>query len=285
MALSTTIKNWLNFNIFNRFNLYIETLTSEKRESQRIEVLDKKDYFDTSVFPVPECFASANTEIIFEALSNSKDKLAKFQSISLNDVDYTYKNDFYSSPDAEVLYIMLNITKPRLFLEIGSGNSTKIARQSIKDHGLSTKICSVDPQPRTEIDLLCDEVIRKPVESMSIDRFSELSSGDILFIDSSHKILPGNDVTFLYLNILPILKKGVIIHIHDIFLPFEYPKAFIDEKREWNEQYLVQVLLETSKSFEVLWPGHFLQRTQKDFGSYFDNVENRSAQSLWLRKV
>jgi len=285
MALSTKIKNWLNFSIFNRFNLYIETLTYEKRESQRIELLDKKDYFDTPVFPVPECFASANTEIIFEALSNSKSKLAKFQSTSLNDVGYTYKNDFYSSPDAEVLYIMLNITKPKLFLEIGSGNSTKIARQSIKDHGLSTKICSVDPQPRTEIDLLCDEVIRKPVESMSIDRFSELSSGDILFIDSSHKILPGNDVTFLYLNILPILKKGVIIHIHDIFLPFEYPKAFIDEKREWNEQHLVQVLLETSKSFEVLWPGHFLQKTRKDFGSYFDNLENRAAQSLWLRKV
>jgi hypothetical protein len=64
-----------------------------------------------------------------------------------------------------------------------------------------------------------------------------------------------------------------------------YIETLTSEKREWNEQHLVQVLLETSKSFEVLWPGHFLQRTQKDFGSYFDNVDNRSAQSLWLRKV
>jgi hypothetical protein len=90
----------------------------------------------------------------------------------------------------------------------------------------------------------------------------------------------------LVLNIIPALETGVVVHFHDIFLPFEYPRAWIiDSRRKWTEQYLVQALLQGSHQFEVLWPGHFLQRTFVGLADYFDAKPPGTATSLWLRKV
>ena len=97
-----------------------------------------------------------------------------------------------------------------------------------------------------------------------------LKCNDILFIDSSHQIRIGNDVVKLLLDIIPALKKGVLVHFHDIFLPYDYPRQWIiDNRWEWNEQYLVQAMLQGSVEFEVLWPGHFLQRTFPNFANLF----------------
>src|SRR5207245_655950 len=106
-------------------------------------------------------------------------------------------------------------------------------------------LVSIDPAPRREIAQHADEVIRYRVESFEPSRIlSRLDRNDILFIDSSHEIKTGNDVLHLFLNILPSLSPGVIVHVHDIFLPFEYPKEWIVEHRwAWGEQYLLQSLL------------------------------------------
>jgi Methyltransferase domain len=284
MALSTNLKTWINRNLLKSINLKIDTLTIDRIERTRMETLSMVNHFQKQIFPIPKSMLQSNPEIVYQALLESKDNRSNLRDSALNDVGYTYKNDFYTAPDADVLYVMLNIFQPNLFMEVGSGNSTKVARQAIKDYQLKTKIWSIDPQPRTEIDSLCDKVLRCPIEEIKLTSFSELSSGDILFIDSSHKVLTGNDVTFLFLNILPSLPKGIILHIHDIFLPFEYPKQFIDEQREWSEQYLVQAILSFSDSFEVLWAGHYLQRNNKDFNSYFDDIGSGVAQSLWISK-
>ncbi|PZU99916.1 MAG: hypothetical protein DCE90_01090 [Pseudanabaena sp.] len=285
MAISTVLKNWINCNVMNKLNLKVETLTIDRLEEQRINALYNADHFEKAIFPVPSSILKSNPEPIFQSLAESKLNRSKLQRSELNDVGYTYKNDFYTSPDADVLYAIVSSYKPNIFMEVGSGNSTKITRQAIKDYQLSTQIWSIDPQPRAEIDVLCDKVLRLPVERLEFNSFLELSSGDILFIDSSHKVMTGNDVTFLFLNVLPSLPSGIILHIHDIFLPFEYPKHFIDEKRNWNEQYLVQAILDFSDSFEVLWAGHFLQKTHQGFHNHFENISDGTAQSLWLRKI
>jgi len=199
---------------------------------------------------------------------------------------FTIENDYFSSPDAEILTAVVELFKPKKILEIGSGNSTRCFRAALRELKLKAKIVSIDPNPRLEIEAFADEIIRLPLEEAKVEgKAAKLQAGDILFIDSSHEVKTGNDVVELFLNTIPRLKPGVLIHIHDIFLPYEYPKEWVLENRwPWNEQYLVQALLQGSSEFEVLWPGYYLQRTMADFASYFPFWQGRKASSLWLKK-
>ena len=119
-----------------------------------------------------------------------------------------WMNPWFSALDAIMLTGMLVRHDPRLLIEIGSGNSTKFARHAITTHKLRTRIVSIDPQPRAEVDALCDEVIRAPAEFVDPSVFSRLKAGDILFIDSSHRSLENSDVTSLFLEVLPELPPG-----------------------------------------------------------------------------
>jgi hypothetical protein len=184
------------------------------------------------------------------------------------------------------LYTIVREFQPSTFIEVGCGNSRKITKQAILDGQINTKLISIDPQPRTDIKHLPDEIYLQPVEEVSLTVFDSLQSGDILFIDSSHIIKTGNDVVFLFTNIIPRLPCGVVIHIHDIFLPYDYPQNWvIGTGWNFNEQYLVQSILMLSNSFEVLWPGYYLQQILKNFADYSPNLQDRNAQSLWLRKL
>ncbi|ETW98279.1 MAG: hypothetical protein ETSY1_19350 [Candidatus Entotheonella factor] len=117
------------------------------------------------------------------------------------------------------------------------------------------------------------------------DTLNQLRSGDVLFIDSSHEIGVGNDVIFLYLQLIPRLPQGTLIHIHDIFLPYDYPRSWvIDERWGFTEQYLVQALLTYSDAFEVIWASYYLQQTLPQFAIYFPHAQHRTGKSLWLRK-
>lgn len=125
----------------------------------------------------------------------------------------------------------------KTYMEIGSGYSTIFARHAIGEKGASAKIVSIDPEPRKEIDSICDEVIRSPLESLDLALFDRLESGDTLFVDGSHRAFTNSDVTVMMLDILPRLKPGVLIGVHDIFLPFDYPEVW--RERTYNEQYLL----------------------------------------------
>ena len=116
-----------------------------------------------------------------------------------------------------------------------------------------------DPQPRNQIDRLCDQVIRKPLEQCSPEMFDVLEPGDIFFLDSSHRSFQGSDVTVFFLEILPRLKPGVIVHVHDIYLPYDYISGHL--YRQWNEQYLLATaLLFGPQRFEILFPSWFVGR-------------------------
>jgi predicted O-methyltransferase YrrM len=178
-------------------------------------------------------------------------------------------NGGYMAVDAHVYYGLIRHFKPRRIVEIGNGNSTLLAlaaAQSNRAAGHETRLVSIDPEPweRFRGGLPGLELIVERVQDVPLELFAELGDGDILFIDSSHVIRSGNDVHYEYLELLPRLRPGVLVHIHDISLPMPYPRTYYDSQRYWNEQYLLQAFLAFNRNFEVIWPGSYLMLTYPD---------------------
>jgi Methyltransferase domain len=192
-------------------------------------------------------------------------------------------NSYYRTPDAEILYSMVRLLTPRLVVEVGSGNSSRIIHQAITDGKLQVEHIAIDPSPRSDISGLVSRILParfEDVESDSIIR--ELGPNDILFIDSSHEVRVGNDVAKLYCVTIPQLVPGVAVHVHDIFLPFDYPQPFCVDYPHWGEQYLLQVMLQFRKN-EVLWPGYYVQTLRPDLHKRFPFLKYGRAQSFWFR--
>src|SRR3569623_1852616 len=143
--------------------------------------------------------------------------------------------------DSALIYYFVQKHQPATYLEIGSGVTTCFAWRAKQDHGLKTQIVSVDPEPRASIDAICDNVVRNGLETVDVEIFSRLQPGDIVFLDGSHRSFMNSDVTVFMLDILPLLKPGVIVHVHDILLPYDYPEYF--KYWYWNEQYMLAVYL------------------------------------------
>jgi hypothetical protein len=168
-----------------------------------------------------------------------------------------WNNHFLPGLDIVALYAMLAHYQPKKYIEVGSGNSTKVAAFAKSKLNLATQITSIDPMPRAEIDALADEIIRKPFEAINLDSLLSLEENDILFIDNSHRILPNSDAMVFFMEILPRLKKGVIVHIHDIYLPYDYPQFMCD--RFYTEQYgLAFYLLANPTKYRTIFPNYFI---------------------------
>lgn len=168
-----------------------------------------------------------------------------------------WNNGFLPGLDIIGIYTMLAEFKPKKYIEIGSGNSTKVAYKAKQEQQLSTEIISIDPMPRAEIDQLADAVIRQPFETIDLNLLYTLDENDILFVDNSHRILPNSDAMVFFMDILPKLKKGVIVHIHDVYLPYDYPQFMCD--RFYSEQYgLAFYLLANPTKYETLLPNFFI---------------------------
>ena len=154
----------------------------------------------------------------------------------------TWNNSFLPGLDIVAIYGLIRSGNAKKYVEIGSGNSTKVVRKAIIDGNLDTKIISIDPYPRANIDALSDQIVREPFENMTdYTVFDTLEAGDIVFVDNSHRCLPNSDATVFFLEIMPRLKKGVIVHIHDIYLPYDYPQFMCD--RAYSEQYVLAAFL------------------------------------------
>jgi len=194
--------------------------------------------------------------------------------------------------DSLALYAMVRRHAPKRYLEIGSGMTTCFARQAISDTGQATKILSIDPEPRAEIDNICDEVIRDGLETCELSIFDNLEAGDIVFFDGSHRTFMNSDVTVFFIDVLPRLKPGVIVHIHDINLPYDYPEFF--KKWYWNEQYMLAVyMMGNQNRIRPLLPTAFvcrstlfeedLRRPFVDLGSGNDSWHGGG--SMWFTHV
>ena len=176
-----------------------------------------------------------------------------------------WKNIWIPGLDALSIYCLIAEKRPKRYYEIGSGNSTKFARYAVKGQQLVTELVSIDPCPRAEIDLLCDQVYREPVEELNTNLFSSLQKGDILFIDNSHRCFTNSDVTTVFLDIIPYLNSGVLIGMHDIFLPYDYPPEW--KNRYYSEQYLLATyLLAKGNSAKIILPNAFVTRDAQLLG-------------------
>jgi hypothetical protein len=166
-------------------------------------------------------------------------------------------NGWIPGLDALSLYGLAATRNPSIYIEVGSGNSTKFVRQSIRDHNLKTKVVSIDPQPRANIDRLCDTIHRVRCEDLDLAIFADLPSDAVLFVDNSHRAFQNSDVTVFFTEILPALPAGVIWGVHDIFLPYDYIPDW--HKRYYNEQYLLaSYLLGGARRDEILLANWFI---------------------------
>lgn len=202
-----------------------------------------------------------------------------------------WNNGFLPGLDIVGIYGLIAKHKPQKYIEIGSGNSTKVARKAIIENNLKTEITSIDPFPRANIDHLADKVIRKPFENLLDNKFiiDELNENDILFIDNSHRVFPNSDAMICFLELLPFLKKGVVVHIHDIYLPYDYPQFMCD--RFYNEQYMLAAfLIANPEKYKTILPNYFISEDKElsnIISPFWDhpnliNVEKHGG-SYWLQ--
>ena len=167
-------------------------------------------------------------------------------------------NGWFETPDAEIYVAVIADSRPHRIVEVGGGYSTLIARRTVDELGLSCSITVVDPEPRTEVRDAVDSIHLTMIEDFDADRL-ELGSGPVLlFIDSSHVVRSGGDVPLLFDRIIPQLAPGSMVHVHDIFLPYDYPPAL--KARLYTEQYVLQALLTHSNRYEVQFATHCMAR-------------------------
>lgn len=207
---------------------------------------------------------------------------------------FNVQNGYYSYSDAIFLFCIFKENKPKRYYEVGSGFSSILSIETNElcfDNFIDIKLIEPYPSERLLKLLKGDEknveIISKKIQDIPLSFFCALEKNDILFIDSSHVSKIGSDLNYIIFNILPILNTGVLIHFHDIFYPFEYPKswAFSNRWHSWNEAYLLRAFLMYNDSFEIkFWNSYceinFDSVMKKEFPLYYKG----GSSSIWLQK-
>lgn len=201
--------------------------------------------------------------------------------------DPRWGQSWFPGLDAAAAYALFRKVQPLRLIEVGSGHSTRFFARAAKDGKFETHILAIDPAPRADLTSLGVQTLPKIVQDVDPRLFSSLSPGDVLFIDSSHILMPGSDVDYLISRVLPILPVGVYVHIHDIFLPFDYPEAWT--WRGYNEQQAVAALLQGG-AFRPIWSSRYMRASQTERISagplaLLPISAESFETSLWLLKV
>lgn len=203
-------------------------------------------------------------------LSSASEELAGIPQERPDPLDFYLNNEAFLSGDAEYWYALIRTTKPRRVFEVGSGHSTLMAAKAIlrnrsEDPGYQCRHTCIEPYEAQWLEDLDVTVIRQKLEDLAPGFFMDLSEDDILFIDSSHIIRPDGDVLFEYLELLPSLRKGVIVHVHDIFSPRNYPAEWLaDRVHFWNEQYLLEAFLSHNRDWKIIGALNYLHHHHYD---------------------
>ena len=194
---------------------------------------------------------------------------------------YQAVNRMFCPADAAVYRAMLGHLRPKRIIEVGSGYSTAVAL----DGGYP--VTCIEPYPERLQSLTAEgdpvTLIREPVQDVTLGLFGELGNGDVLFIDSTHVAKAGSDVCWLLLHVLPRLAPGVAVHVHDIFWPFTYPSAWLHERRDWNEAYLLHAFLSGNTDWEIVLFSSWLWRRHPE--TVPPRLRTDSPGSIWLRKT
>ena len=204
----------------------------------------------------------------------------------LSTLDFDFSNDFFSGFDAAVYYALIRHLRPQRVIEIGGGYSTQIANKALARNGEGRLTC-VEPYPEARLldANLNIELIQDRVEQIDVDFFSCLDANDILFIDSSHAVKFGSDVCYEFLEVLPRLKPGVWIHVHDIFFPHDYPAEWLlDRRLALNEQYLLEAFLAFNNSFVPQLANYWICLDHADAAAHLWSIGTRGS-SFWMKRV
>ncbi|NCJ05098.1 class I SAM-dependent methyltransferase [Synechococcales cyanobacterium C] len=243
-----------------------EILGIDLREQQQLELL--------------QAFLPYYTELPFPAQPNSSTR-------------YHFENESYSYADGILLYCMLRHLQPNRLIEVGSGFSSCVTldtNELFLDQ--SVELTFIEPYPELLLSLMRESDQKKSrilphrLQDVDVELFDSLECNDILFIDSTHVAKIHSDVNIVFFEILPRLKPGVYVHFHDIFFPFEYPKAWVYEGRAWNELYLLRAFLQYNSEFEIVLMNTFMEHFHTSFFAQHMPLclKNRGG-SIWIRRV
>jgi hypothetical protein len=216
-----------------------------------------------------------------------------FQNKKISNLRYHFGNDAFEYADAIILYSMLRNFQPQKVIEVGSGYSSAVMLDT-NELFLNDKVefTFIEPFPQTIKSVLRigdfqkNMLINKRLQDVDLEIFKQLESNDILFIDSTHVSKINSDVNYIFFNILPILKEGVIIHFHDIFYPFEYPKEWIYKGIYWNEAYMLRAFLQYNHTFKVIFFNTYMEsKYRNQFEEYMPECLKNEGGSIWIKKV
>jgi predicted O-methyltransferase YrrM len=298
----------LNAKALTREKVLIQFLLSEefKTKTKNTEFFPPGHYYsaipsleDREAFlaqPLPEqefLGINLNTERQFELLTRFRKYYDEcpFRDTKSGDLRYYYVNPSYSYTDALTLYSMLREFKPRRIIEIGSGYSSCVMLDTAEFFlDSSINFTFIEPYPELLHSLIKENdkkhtFIPARLQDVNRDVFKSLDANDILFVDSTHVSKLGSDVNRIIFEILPILRRGVLIHFHDIFWPFEYPSDWIRKGIAWNEAYILRAFLEFNKNFEIVFFASFLHQHQHDW--FQENMplclKNKGG-NIWIKR-
>jgi hypothetical protein len=215
-----------------------------------------------------------------------------FPSEKSSDFRYAFANENYSWGDGGVLYAMLRQYAPDRIIEVGSGWSSACAVDTIERYfDKECRITFIDPYPQLVRDLVGNtsiytRTIETPVQQVALSVFDELTEGDILFIDSTHVLRTGGDVCFELFEVLPRLASGVLVHFHDIFWPFEYPRIWVvNDNRSWNELYAIRAFLTNNADWRIIFFNDYFAKTEKRLiQDTYPNFLRNPGGALWLQR-
>lgn len=190
-----------------------------------------------------------------------------------------WNNNFLPGLDIAALYMYIAERKPKKYMEVGSGNSTLVAAAAKNQYSTDTEIISIDPYPRADIDQVSQRIVRRPFEQVGTEWADELEAGDILFIDNSHRVLPNSDATVFFLEWLPRLKQGVIVQVHDIYLPWDYEQDMCE--RGYSEQYvLAAMVMSNPQRYRPIFPAFWVAQQPEMQAMLAPLWENKNLQGV-----
>jgi predicted O-methyltransferase YrrM len=204
---------------------------------------------------------------------------------------YVAGNRMFGPADAAVYRAMLTHLRPSRVMEVGSGYSTALALdETDANPGLSgLEITCIEPFPERLLEIIGESdrkrltLLRQPVQDVDPAAYERLGRHDVLFVDSTHVVKAGSDVVWIFLHVLPRLAPGVVVHVHDVFWPFEYPAHWLQQRRDWTEAYLVHAFLAGNASWEILFFSSWFWHCQQELVP--DSLAHDEPGSIWLRKV
>jgi len=267
-------------------------------DGARTPIFEALDYNDESHLQILGELASylGDYDSLFSEIIDLKDRGATLTK-SYEQLKYSLVNGAFEWMDGRLLHYFLQKHQPKRVIEIGSGNSTLLMHNTIKHFGMATEIICIEPFPSKFLEVLHElghiTLIKKPLQDVDSDLFRTLRENDILFIDSSHVAKLGSDVVHYYTKIFPILSPKVLVHIHDIFSPFDYPVPWTLQGTFWNEQYMLFAFLLNNEKFRIKFCNSysefrfskFLKEIQKDTFEITHGLSTGvfSGGSIWLQ--